>query len=78
MFVLGLSSGQSSSTDSLMAKKYFLRSSVIYSEARHVCDRLLLFPLAYPAAKYICVCALLTIAHAFLPLSLAARFAGVE
>lgn len=51
MFVLGLSSGQSSSTDSLRAKKYFLRSSVISSEARHVCNRLLPFPLAYPAAN---------------------------
>lgn len=57
MFVLGLGSGRSSSTVSLRAKKYFLRSSVIYSESCRVCDRpplpLLLAPsllsLTYPA-----------------------------
>lgn len=40
MFVLGLGTGQSSFTVSLSAKKYFLRSSVIYSESRRVCDGL--------------------------------------
>ena len=60
----GLCSGQSSSTDSLRAKKYFLRSSVIYSESRRVRDGLPPPPTLHPpsvftrlsSSQYVCVC----------------------
>lgn len=72
MFALGLSSGQSSSTDSLRAKKYLLGSSVIYSESRHVCDRPLPLSFAYPAPD-VCEWVFLTITRVFRLPSLAVR-----
>lgn len=64
MFVLGLGSGQSSCTVSLRAKKYFLRSSVIYSEPCRVCDGLPPFSHTYPAAD-VCACVLLSLPHMY-------------
>lgn len=51
MCVLVLASGQSSSTVSLSAEKYFLRSSVIYSESCRVCDELPPFSHTYPLVR---------------------------
>lgn len=76
LYFRGRGRGQSSSPVSLRAKRYFLRSSVIYSESCRVCDRPPPASLTRLAVD-VCTCAFLTAKHVFLGLSLVARCAEV-